>query len=79
MSNGVSVTRPQGMELLDWANQIVLDLDPYGSFGRLADESEWQDWAMQYFNNSSLGRNFPLPYDFSDWREWAERFVQVLT
>lgn len=77
--SGVTITRPQGMELLDWANQIVLDLDPYGSFGKLENETLWQDWAMQYFNNSALGRNFPIPYDFQDWREWAERFAQMLS
>lgn len=77
--SGVTITRPQGMELRDWADQIILDLDAYGSFGRLNNDAEWQDWAMQYFNNSALGRNFPLPYDFKDWREWAERFAQMLS
>lgn len=77
--SGVTITRPQGMNLMDWASQIVLDLDAYGSFGRLEDPALWQDWAMQYFNNSALGRNFPVPYDFQDWREWAERFAQLLS
>lgn len=74
-----TITRPSGMQLSDWADQIVLDLDSYGSFGRLDDEERWQDWAMQFFNNSALGRNFPLPYSFTDWREWAERFSQGLS
>jgi hypothetical protein len=34
---------------------------------------------MQFLNNTSLGRNFPLPYDFDDWRDWAERFAQSLS
>ncbi len=66
------VTLPLYMSLPDWANQVALDLDPYGAFGR-------QNWAMQFLNNTSLGRNFPNPYDFPDWREWAERFVQTLS
>lgn len=74
-----TITRPQGMDILDWSAQIVLDLDAYGSFGRLDDPDKWQDWAMQYFNNTALGRNFPVPYDFDDWREWAERFSQMLS
>lgn len=74
-----TITRPQGMKLRDWADQIVLDLDSYGAFGKLIDETRWQDWAMQFFNNTSLGRNFPLPYGFTDWRDWAERFSQTLS
>lgn len=74
-----NITRPSYMELNDWADQIALDLDSYGAFGRLDDPTQWQDWAMQFLNNTSLGRNFPLPYDFTDWRDWAERFCQTLS
>lgn len=74
-----TITRPSYMELTDWASQIALDLDSYGAFGRLDDPTKWQDWAMQFLNNTSLGRNFPIPYDFKDWREWAERFCQSLS
>jgi hypothetical protein len=73
-----AATRPTGMALRDWADQIVLDLDNYGAFGRLDDEVRWQDWALQFFNNTTLGRNLPNPYQFTDWREWAERFIQML-
>jgi hypothetical protein len=67
------------MSLLDWASQICIDLDPYGSFGRLDQPDQWQNWAVQFLNNMTLGRNFPNPYDFEDWREWAERFAQTLS
>lgn len=73
------VTLPSHMTLNDWANQVSLDLDPFGTFGRLNDEAHWQDWAMQFLNNAALGRNFPNPYQFTDWKEWAERFVQTLS
>lgn len=73
----IRITFPTGMELRDWADQIALDLDNYGAFGRLDDIENWQNWAMQFLNNTSLGRNFPLPYDFDDWRDWAERFCQT--
>lgn len=73
-----NLTRPSGMSLRDWADQAALDLDPYGAFGRLQDETQWQDWGMQFLNNTSLGRNLPVPYDFDDWREWAERLSQLL-
>lgn len=72
------ITYPYGMELRDWADQIALDLDPYGAFGRLDVESNWQNWGMQFINNMTLRENFPVPYDYTDWREWAERVCQVL-
>ena len=74
----IQVTLPMGMGLRDWADQIALDLDPYGAFGRLDDETQWQNWAMQFLNNMTLKENFPIPYNFTDWREWAERFVQTI-
>ena len=73
----IRITSPTNMGLRDWADQIALDLDSYGTFGRLDEIDNWQNWAMQFLNNTSLGRNFPLPYDFDDWREWAERFCQT--
>jgi hypothetical protein len=73
------VTLPTHMTLSDWANQVALDLDPFGTFGRLYDPDNWRGWAMQFLNNASLGRNFPHPDYFDDWREWAERFTQALS
>jgi hypothetical protein len=74
----IQVTLPTGMGLRDWADQIALDLDPYGAFGRLDDETQLLNWAMQFLNNMSLKENFPNPYNFTDWREWAERFAQTI-
>jgi hypothetical protein len=66
------------MKLNDWADQVALDLDPYGAFGRLQDESQWQDWGMQFVNNATLKENIPIPYSFNDWQDWAERFCQTV-
>jgi len=74
----ISITRPTYMNLRDWADQIALDLNPYGVVGRLDDESNWQNWAVQFLNNTTLGRNLPLPYDFDDWRDWAELLARSL-
>lgn len=74
----IRITLPTGMGLRDWADQVALDLDPFGAFGRLDDDSNWQNWAMQFLNNMSLKENFPVPYNFENWREWAERFCQTL-
>lgn len=73
------ITRPTYMQLLDWAGQVITDLDPYGSFGRLDDETKWQDWGVQFLNNTAIGRNLPNPYGFTDWKEWAERLVGALS
>lgn len=74
----INVTRPSYISLRDWADQIVLDLDAYGTFGRLDDDTRWQDWAVQLTNNPNLNENIPFPYDFQDWRDWAERFCEVV-
>jgi len=73
-----SVVLPTNMSLSDWADQTLLNFDKYGAMKRLEDEALWQDWAMQFLNNTVLKENFPVPYDFDDWQEWAERFCQVI-
>ena len=73
------ITLPTYMKLNDWADQIILDLDIYGAFGKLEDESEWQNWAVQFLNNTTLGRNPPNPYSYDNWKDWAERFCQTLS
>ena len=72
------ITRPYGMNLIDWADCVVLDLEAYGVFGKLMSESGWQDWGVQFLNNATLGRNLPNPYNFTTWREWAERMCGSL-
>lgn len=71
------VTLPIGMRLNDWADQLSLDLDPYGAIRRLDDETKWQDWAVQFVNSTRLPQNAPNPYDFTNWQDWAERFCEV--
>lgn len=70
------LTLPTGMRLLDWADQIAFELDPYAAIGRLDSEGDWQDWAATILNNASLTSNFPNPYDFDEWRDWAELFCR---
>lgn len=72
------VTLPTWLGLKDWADQIVFDLNQYGSFGKLGNEDKWQDWAAQFLSTDSVGRSIPSPYDFDDWKDWAERFCQAV-
>jgi hypothetical protein len=77
---GFNLTLPMGLELRDWADQIVLDLDSQGAFGKLMDETRWQDWAVQFVGNTGLSTyNPPIPYQFDDWETWAERFIDTLS
>jgi hypothetical protein len=69
------IVLPTGLSLKDWADQIVYDLDPYGSFEKLENEAFWQDWAARLLTNADLTENLPSPYD---WRDWAERFCQAI-
>ena len=68
------------MELGDWADQIVLDLDNFGSFGKLMPNVIWQEWAIQLVANVGLSKyNPPNPYSYDDWELWAERFIHTIS
>ena len=70
------ITLPDNMELADWADQLVLNLD--GAIGCLTDLVHWQDWAAQLLNIPSLLGNLPNPYQFTDWRDWANRLCGAM-
>lgn len=72
----MTLTRPHGMTLRDWADQVSLDLDIYGYVTKLEGE-DWQNWGVQFLNNGAIGRNIPSPYGFDNWLDWAERFCGV--
>lgn len=72
------ITLPVNMTLQDWSDQVVLDLDKYGSFAKLIDD-DWRRWGIQFLANMGLGGyNLPNPYYFGDWPEWAERFCGAI-
>lgn len=70
------ITRPHGLTVSDWADQVVLDLDRYGAFSKIVD-GDWQNWGVQFLNNGTLGRAMPNPYGFDNWIDWAERFCII--
>ena len=73
----IRITLPTGLQLQDWADQLSLDLDPYGAIRRLNDIQKWQDWAVQFVSSTRLPQNAPNPYNFDNWQDWAERFCEV--
>lgn len=74
----IRITLPTNMALQDWADQLSLDLDPFGAIRRMEDVQRWQDWAVQFVSSTRLPQNVPNPYNFENWQEWAERFCEVL-
>jgi hypothetical protein len=73
------VTLPIGIGLIDWADQITLDLDDFVMPFKLMDENNWQEWAAQFCAYGTLpGSQPPNPYMFNDWQEWAQRFCEAL-
>ena len=70
------VTRPTGLSFVDWASQIVLDLEYAGLLPQPHTAKSWQDWAAAASRVPEISKNnIPDPYLFSNWQEWAEQFV----
>lgn len=73
------ITLPTHMSLMDWADQIVLDLENKVPAQRLNDMGDWQRWAEQFVLAVQLGgNNIPDPYEFESWRDWADGFCKAL-
>lgn len=73
------ITRPQGLSVVEWANNVSFDLSAFGAFGSLVNPEQWQNWGAQLLNNATLGNNLPDPYAFTDWQRWAERLCDSLS
>ena len=69
---------PRGMTLTDWADSVILSVGDAWAFGRLQDESRWQDWAVAFLRGNYSQKNAPDPYAFDDWRDWAMRVYTML-
>jgi len=63
----MTLTQPTGMGLLDWADQVSLELGA----PRLQNEQDWQNWGANIFFATNV--LIPSPYQFADWKTWAER------
>ena len=74
-----NITLPVGMELMDWSDQITFDLDNQTSIGKLLDEADWQNWAVQFVTAPGLSKyNVPNPYQFDDWQTWGAGLCKAL-
>lgn len=73
------ITRPYGLTLQDWADQVVTDLGQQGYIGRLDPGQLWQEWAAaQVLALPALRGIAADPYQFTTWQEWAERLCSLL-
>lgn len=72
-----ALTRPQHLDFVDWANQIVLDLSKSDYLMRPVSLQAWQEWGQAMVQVPFIAAfNPPNPYWFEQWQKWAERFVQ---
>ena len=70
---------PRGLDLMDWADSVILENGDAFSFGKLTDPARWQDWAVAFVVAQPFSeRVVPDPYQFTDWREWAMRSYTML-
>ena len=70
------VTRPTGLNFVDWASQLVLDLEYAGLLPQPHSQETWQDWAAAVSRIPKISKNNPPdPYLYADWQQWAEQFV----
>jgi hypothetical protein len=75
----VQVINPYGMTARDWTDAMVINLEQFGNIGRLENEDQWRDWALQLMTLGSLsGTTVPDPYGFLEWRPWAEALTKNL-
>ena len=69
----MTLTQPTGMGLLDWADQVSLELGA----PRLQDELDWKGWGAR-IALAVPSIDVPSPYLFDNWTNWAERFCQTV-
>jgi len=67
------LTQPTGMGLMDWADQVSLELGA----PRLQNELDWQNWGAD-IALTVPNIDVPSPYQFDNWINWAERFCQTV-
>lgn len=73
------VIDPRGMGVVEWANAMALELQPFGPVPRLEDPKLWRDWARSVMHNPQIASRVPPePRFFDDWQDWAIRFIQTL-
>lgn len=73
------ITDPRYMEFQDWADQLMIDLEPYGDAPWPETEDVWREWAQNLLLVPGLAiYTLPQPSYFPDWRSWAEMFVGAL-
>jgi hypothetical protein len=74
------ITLPTGMNLMDWADQVTMDLENKVIPRKLMNVDNWQEWANQFLELPDISKNNPPdPYSYSDWKEWADRFCEVIS
>ncbi len=70
---------PRFSEAVAWCNDMVSEVEQFGTAPIIREESEWQRWAVTVCSFPGIARlTPPNPLVFSDWRQWAIRFNQCV-
>lgn len=71
---------PRGLDVIEWCDYMVDELNQFGPVPRLLDPREWRAWGEVVIQFQGLLKySPPEPRFFDEWREWAERFNQAVT
>lgn len=68
---------PRYSTAVEWCNDMIGELESFGTAPIIKDESEWKRWAMTVCQFPGVARlTPPNPVVFQDWKQWAIRFNQ---
>lgn len=75
----MNVIDPRGIEVVEWTNQMALELTGISLPPRLERPEDWQHWALYVIQSPKIAKvQAPDPRTYDDWREWAFRFNQAV-
>lgn len=71
---------PFGMPFKDWADQMSVEIMPFGPPPTIADTDNWQFWAQEVVGIPAIGRlQPPDPFMYDQWEDWATTFIALFS
>jgi hypothetical protein len=70
---------PRYREAVDWCNDMVEEVERFGTAPIISEPDQWRGWAVQVCSFPDIAKsNPPNPLLFDDWQQWAIRFNQCV-
>lgn len=70
---------PRYSDAVDWCNDMVSEVEQFGTAPLIREESEWRQWARTVVSFPGIAKSTPPNPDFfADWKQWAIRFNQCV-